>query len=64
VRWGGLVGAGILSGTGFTMSLFIASLSFEGAPLDAARTGILVGSAVSIALGMSVLAAVLKKPAT
>jgi NhaA family Na+:H+ antiporter len=64
VNFAALVGAGVLSGTGFTMSLFIASLSFEGELLDAARTGILLGSGVAIAIGMTTLAVVLKKPAT
>jgi len=63
VNFAALVGAGVLSGTGFTMSLFIASLSFEGEQLDAARMGILVGSGVAIAVGMAILVLVLKKPA-
>jgi NhaA family Na+:H+ antiporter len=63
VNFAALVGAGVLSGTGFTMSLFIASLSFEGEQLDAARMGILVGSGAAIAVGMAILVGVLKKPA-
>jgi len=38
-----LVGAGCLAGIGFTMSLFIAGLAFQGAHLDEAKVGILVG---------------------
>jgi NhaA family Na+:H+ antiporter len=56
VTWSVLVGAGCLAGIGFTMSLFIASLSLEGELLRAAKAGILMGSAVSTLLGMVVLA--------
>jgi len=64
VGWGAILGAGVLSGTGFTMSLFIGGLAFPGQPelLDAARTGILLGSGVSIAVGMAVLFFALKRP--
>jgi NhaA family Na+:H+ antiporter len=38
------------------MSLFIAGLALEGPALDAAKLGTLAGSALSAALGMSLLA--------
>jgi len=50
VRWPHMAGAGLLCGMGFTMSLFIASLAFQGEHADlavASRLGILLGSAVS-----------------
>jgi NhaA family Na+:H+ antiporter len=54
-----LIGAGCLAGIGFTMSIFIASLAFEDSPnphhLPEAKIGILVGSAVSAILGLSLL---------
>jgi NhaA family Na+:H+ antiporter len=56
VTWSVVLGAGCLAGIGFTMSLFIGSLSLEGELLRAAKAGILMGSAVSALLGMSVLA--------
>jgi len=62
VRWGGLYGVALLSGIGFTMSLFIASLAFENAPVGDVfdeRLGILVGSLVSGICGYFVLRAVL-----
>ncbi len=46
-NWRAVVGSGCLAGIGFTMSLFVASLSLEGGLLVQAKTGILVGSAVS-----------------
>jgi NhaA family Na+:H+ antiporter len=55
VTWSVVFGAGCLAGIGFTMSLFIASLSLEGDLLWAAKAGILMGSAVSVLVGMSVL---------
>jgi NhaA family Na+:H+ antiporter len=44
-----VIGAGMLGGIGFTMSLFIATLSFEHHPdmIDAAKTGILFASFIS-----------------
>ena len=47
-----LLGMGILGGIGFTMSLFIAMLSFDKGPyLDAAKIGILGGSFIAGLLG-------------
>jgi NhaA family Na+:H+ antiporter len=54
--WTTLVGAGCLAGIGFTMALFIASLSLAGPELEAAKSGILAGSAVSLGLGLGLLA--------
>ena len=54
--WNALVGAGCLGGIGFTMALFIASLSLAGPELEAAKSGILAGSAVSLCLGLGLLA--------
>jgi NhaA family Na+:H+ antiporter len=53
--WSALVGAGCLGGIGFTMALFIASLSLGGPELEAAKSGILAGSAVSLCLGLGLL---------
>jgi len=58
--WGALYGASILTGVGFTMSLFIGGLAFEDRPLDAAllfdeRLGILLGSVLSGVVGYVVL---------
>ena len=59
-RWGSLYGVAILSGVGFTMSLFIDTLAFENLPADTvfdfdARLGILIGSLASGVLGYIVL---------
>ena len=52
VTWGQLVGAAAVAGIGFTVSLFIADLAFEGAHLKAAKTGILAASLLAPLLGV------------
>ncbi len=57
IRWSHLYGAAVLCGMGFTMSLFIADLAFRGTPqLDAAKMGTFVGSLLSFAVGVGLLA--------
>jgi len=54
--WDQVVGAGLLSGIGFTMSLFIASQSFAvPSDFDAAKLAIFMASAVAALLGVSAL---------
>ena len=57
VNVGHVVGASLLAGIGFTVSLFIAELSFTGAPdlLDQAKKGVLAGSLLAGALGAAFL---------
>jgi len=56
VTWSHIIGASILGGIGFTMSLFISSLSFTSPEfMGYSKLGILVGSVVSGALGLMVL---------
>ena len=56
VSWKQMAGVACLTGIGFTMSLFIATLAFgEGALLDAAKVGILGASLVSGVLGWVLL---------
>lgn len=52
-----IYGAAVLAGIGFTMSLFIANLSFAGKPelMDEARIGILVASIISGITGFILL---------
>ena len=61
VTWTHVLGVSLLTGIGFTMSIFIAGLAFGPGPLlDSAKVGILVASVVAGALGALVL---LKTPA-
>ena len=55
LNWPLLAAGGFLTGIGFTMSLFIAGLAYAPAMLDAAKIGILAGSAVSAAAGLLML---------
>ncbi len=56
VTWTQIVGAGVLGGVGFTMSLFVGELAFEGEALrDAAKLGILVASLTAGACGYLVI---------
>lgn len=53
VRWMHILGAGMLGGIGFTMSIFISSLSFsEPALLELSKFGVISGSLISGALGL------------
>ena len=64
VNWRIMLGAGAMAGIGFTMSLFIAGLSFGGEMLNAAKTGVLIGSTVSAVFGVCLLLAFLPKSET
>lgn len=55
VTWRHVYGVACLCGIGFTMSIFIGGLAFEGVRLDGAKTGILAGSLLSGLLGWAVL---------
>jgi Na+:H+ antiporter, NhaA family len=56
VRWSHILGAGFLGGIGFTMSLFISTLSFHASdPADYSKLGILIGSLLSAILGLTYL---------
>ena len=56
VRYGHVLGAAVLAGIGFTISLFITELAFDDEALrDEAKIGILVGSFVAAVLGSVLL---------
>jgi NhaA family Na+:H+ antiporter len=58
-----ILGAAILGGIGFTMSIFVAGLALsDEALVAAAKVGILVGSASSALLGFAVLRLTLREP--
>ncbi|MFT4118396.1 Na+/H+ antiporter NhaA [Bradyrhizobium sp.] len=53
VSWSGICLIGLLAGVGFTMSIFIAMLAFTDEKLlDAAKFGVLLGSLISVTLGI------------
>lgn len=49
-------GAAALCGIGFTLSLFIAGIAFDGQTLDEAKVGILAAAVISTALGAVIIA--------
>ena len=54
--WRHMAGVSCLAGIGFTMSLFIGSLAFESPALTTSvRIGVIVGSVISTALGVTIL---------
>ena len=61
--WSQMIGAGLLAGIGFTMSIFIALLSFKGHPeiQDEAKFAILIASGISGFAGYALLKYVGKK---
>lgn len=62
-----MFGVSVLCGIGFTMSLFIAGLAFEGTGSDyvvQTRLGVLFGSLASAVLGLALLHAMLPRAAT
>ncbi|WP_404310071.1 Na+/H+ antiporter NhaA [Neorhodopirellula lusitana] len=63
INWPVLVSGSCLAGIGFTMALFIDGLAFGADGLDTAKTGVLVGSALSAVLGMGLLMWTLPKGA-
>jgi Na+/H+ antiporter NhaA len=65
VGWASVVGGGAVAGIGFTVSLLIATLAFDGADLDHAKTGVLAAALGSAALSWAVFrATALLPPAT
>lgn len=55
LSWPFIIAGSFLTGIGFTMSLFIAGLAFDWSVLNAAKLGILSGSALSAILGIALL---------
>ncbi|PHR29791.1 MAG: Na+/H+ antiporter NhaA [Desulfotalea sp.] len=54
--WTQIFGVSLLGGMGFTMSLFVSNLSFNGGPLlEYAKVGIMIGSFFSAAFGYALL---------
>jgi Na+/H+ antiporter NhaA len=62
VPWPPLVGAATIAGIGFTVSLLIADISFEGVELEEARLGILTASILASLFGWGVFSVVHRLP--
>jgi Na+/H+ antiporter NhaA len=64
VSWPGLGGIGAVAGIGFTVSLLISSLAFEGRLLDEAKIGILAGAILSSLSAWGAFRLIARIPAT
>ena len=62
VGWAAIAGGGAVAGIGFTLSLLIASLAFEGAELEEAKLGVLAAALIASALGWLVFRAAAALP--
>lgn len=62
-KWGHMLGAGLLAGIGFTMSIFIALLSYKGnvSLQDSAKFAILIASLLAGGLGFILLKTISRK---
>ena len=63
VGWAAVIGGGATAGTGFTVSLLIASVAFTGSALEEATLGILTAAVVSAVVAWLVFAATARLPA-
>lgn len=65
INWGMLLGAGLLAGVGFTMSIFISNEAFATADLmDDAKIAVLTASSVAAVTGLALLYLILPRPGT
>ena len=55
LTWRDLVGVAVLAGVGFTVSLLVSDLSFDGHARETAKTAVLAGSLISAVLGALLL---------
>ena len=62
VGWAAVIGGGATAGTGFTVSLLIASIAFRGSALKEATLGILTAAVLSAVLAWLVFAATAQLP--
>lgn len=62
VTWPGLAGAGVAAGIGFTVSLLIAALAFQGSELEEAKLGVLAAALCSALLAWLVARVVRRLP--
>jgi protein-disulfide isomerase len=63
VGWGALFGGGAVAGIGFTVSLLIASLAFEGRNLEEAKLGVFGAAIAAAAIGWLVFRVIDRLPA-
>jgi Na+/H+ antiporter NhaA len=63
LSWPAIVGDGAVAGIGFTVSLLIASIAFDGQQLEEAKVGILAAAIIAALLGLVVFRVIARLPA-
>jgi Na+/H+ antiporter NhaA len=63
ITWPGLTAAGVVAGIGFTVSLLIATLAFDGPELEEAKLGVLAAALCAALLGWLVFRVIALLPA-
>jgi Na+/H+ antiporter NhaA len=63
LSWPVILGGGAIAGIGFTVSLLISSLAFDGRSLEEAKLGVLAAGIVSLLLGWAVFGVIRRLPA-
>jgi len=62
LKWKNIIGAGLLGGIGFTMSIFITLLAFDDTEvINNSKIAILIASLIAGSIGFGVLQLTLKK---
>ena len=64
LSWPAITGVGAVAGVGFTVSLLIASIAFEGRRLDEAKLGVLAAAAVSALIAWATFRVIARLPAS
>jgi Na+/H+ antiporter NhaA len=64
LSWPVIVGGGTVAGIGFTVSLLIANIAFEGQQLDEAKLGVLASAIVASLLSWAIFRAIARLPAS
>jgi Na+/H+ antiporter NhaA len=62
LSWPVIVGGGAVAGIGFTVSLLIASIAFEGQQLEEAKLGVLASAIVASLLSLAIFRAIARLP--
>jgi Na+/H+ antiporter NhaA len=63
VGWSALLGGGAVAGIGFTVSILIASLAFEGRRLEEAKLGVFAAAIIATAVGWLIFRVIERLPA-
>ena len=63
ISWPSILGNGVVSGVGFTVSILIAGIAFEGRELEEAKIGVLSGAVLAAVLSWAAFHVIARMPA-